>query len=494
MELYPHQKKMVEDARKALKEKRRIVLTGPPGIGKTKIAKHIFFEKLNNHPGRILFCVHRRGLVDNASDSFNELPVLEHGTIMSGKETSFHYWLQVASIDTLLAWWIKPSEKTYRGYSFDLIVFDECHSHCQKLRKFLEYHDQFRKAEGKPEAYVLGLSATPQGSGVGDVFRKIVSGPRIDWLTDNGYLKRFEYYGGRQADLKVLKKSGREFTKTSVIKSTTGLQGEFIRDWKKLGQGRPTVGFFPSRAQAKEAQQMLMKEGVAADYIDGNTPDDERKLAFRFLETGDTEYLANVAVVERGSDIPCVSCVQLCLPVGSIVRYRQMIGRGSRPHHTWSDCIVLDHGGNVHRHGFFTDEVKWDLETSVWESFEHKEKAEYECPECSRIYRGGKCSCGYEPPVKELKAKGLEFDGSQLKKITSRNLKPISNNDIMVRALYIAANKRLRARQAVGIAFGIAKSYNVQFQVPKEIRIAGNLHRVPFGNELVSEVFPWMLK
>jgi superfamily II DNA or RNA helicase len=84
---------MRDDTRAALAKHRRAILCAPPGTGKTRLAKWIMGayanrEKREGESGNAIFAVHRRGLVDNASSSFNEDPVLPHGLIMAGNDTS----------------------------------------------------------------------------------------------------------------------------------------------------------------------------------------------------------------------------------------------------------------------------------------------------------------------------------------------------------------------------------------------------------------------
>lgn len=501
--LYPHQEDLRDRTRAALAKHGRVILCAQTGMGKTRTAKWILGASANRDPlpnqtGRSLFTVHRRGLVDNAADSFNEDPAVPHGIIMSGRDTAYGKRIQIASIDTLLSWFVEggtyPSDVT-----FDLIVWDEAHSHHPKFAKFLKYHDARREALGQHPAYVIGLTATPQAQGLADVYQEIVLGPSTQWLIDNKFLSPFRYFRATQGKLGLLVKRGAEFTSESEAAAMDGLAGDLVRDWKRFAEGRPTVGFFPRRSHARDAQAQLEAAGLKVGYVDGETPDDDRRKAFRALNEHWIDYLVNVQLVERGTDIPRIGCVQLCVAIGSVVRYRQIVGRGSRVHPEKTDCLVLDHGGNVLRHGFFEDDPKWSLDVTTKEPGEHKTRPTIECPKCQAIYRGGKCrSCGYEPSHSERRSQGLEFNGAELKEVTreEKQVKVRSAEQLMVSALYICGKSGRTWRQACGIFRSLSQKQGTSDRVPASVTVGGHRYRIPrYGsddsNRRVAQLFPF---
>ena len=52
-----------------------------------------------------------------------------------------------------------------------------------------------------------------------------------------------------------------------------------------------------------------------------------------------------------GFDAPNIDCVAMVRPTLSPGLYYQMVGRGFRLHPGKENCLVLDFGGNVLRHG-----------------------------------------------------------------------------------------------------------------------------------------------
>jgi superfamily II DNA or RNA helicase len=490
-DLRDYQIDLVQDLRVAIAKHGAVIACMPPGGGKTRVAKHILGCYLNrpkrdDESGRAAFMVHRRGLVENASNSFNEHPVLPHGLIMAGCDTSPMDSIQVASIDTKNSWYVDGNVYA-TDFTYDFMVWDEIHSHISKFRTFLQAHNAKREALGLRPPFILGLSATPQHEELHKVFKKIVNGPSPSWLIENGFLSPFRYFQATQGKLGLLKKSGDEYTEKSVAKAMEGLAGDLVRDWKKLADGRATVGFFPRRSHAYEAMELLRANGVNAHYVDGETSDEDRQSLFKKLNNGEIQYLCNVGVIERGTDIPRVGCVQLCTAIGSVVRYRQMVGRGSRVHPEVANCIVLDHADNIRRHGFFEDDIAWTLEWGERPAKTHESRATVECPSCGAIYRGGKCiACGYEPSQRERKSQGLEFVGGELQEIEKKekSTKKKTCEEIMIDALYRAGKSGGSWKQAWYFAKKEAERQGTRFRVPASVEVNGARYKmIPYGND-----------
>ena len=69
------------------------------------------------------------------------------------------------------------------------------------------------------------------------------------------------------------------------------------------------------------------------------------------FKDGELKYLANVNVFTTGFDAPNVDCVVLLRSTLSPGLYYQMVGRGFRLFPGKRDCLVLDFGRNILRHG-----------------------------------------------------------------------------------------------------------------------------------------------
>ena len=140
----------------------------------------------------------------------------------------------------------------------------------------------------------------------------------------------------------------------------------------------------------------------------GETPSGERDLLLRRFKReqvdgnlfGDPlppiKFLVNVNVLTTGFDAPNVDCVVLLRPTASPGLFYQMTGRGFRLHESKKDCLVLDYGNNILRHGpVDTIHVKEKNGKSGGDA------PAKECPKCHNIVHAAVavCSeCGHEFP------------------------------------------------------------------------------------------------
>ena len=60
---------------------------------------------------------------------------------------------------------------------------------------------------------------------------------------------------------------------------------------------------------------------------------------------------SNVAVLTEGWDAPRTDCIALLRPTKSLGLYVQICGRGMRSWGDMKDCLLLDYGENMNRHG-----------------------------------------------------------------------------------------------------------------------------------------------
>ena len=144
------------------------------------------------------------------------------------------------------------------------------------------------------------------------------------------------------------------------------------------------------------------RHNVECGFVCAETPPFERDETLRRFRVGDLKYLCNVNVLTTGFDAPNIDCVALLRPTLSPGLFYQMCGRGFRLHPGKADCLVLDFGGNVLRHGP-VDQIRITNPNSNGNG----DAPAKECPECHAVIAAGYAmcpECGHEfPPPQRQK-------------------------------------------------------------------------------------------
>jgi len=414
--LRPYQEATIASLRAAIRAgKRRIMTTIPTGGGKTITSAALIRSALQRGT-RCMFVAHRKELIDQTVRTFLRLGVTNIGVIRAGdKRRNPSAPLQIASIQTL-------ARRTQDG-EFGVIVIDEAHRAIAKsyVTHIFERH---------PRAIIIGLSATPirsDGRPLGSHFDELVIGARYSELIEAGAIVAPRVYSTPiLPDLSEVRTSGGDYNLEDLEAAVNkgALIGNLLHEWQKHPRQR-TVVFAVSVRHSLAIVDMFRSAGVAAEHLDGTTPEPEREAILARLESGDTQVVSNVGVLCEGWDMPSCKTLILACPTKSLSKYMQMAGRILRP---WEGVtpIVLDHGGNVDRHGLPHIDREWSLDVKPKRTREAPTKV---CKGCYAYVPAGTKKCPYcdhvfeeqpelpiEPPKKEeipidLALRTLETDG-----------------------------------------------------------------------------------
>src|SRR5262249_52052456 len=263
-----------------------------------------------------------------------------------------------------------------------------------------------------PDAILLGLTATPcrgDGRGLGNIFEAMIAGPQTAELIKLGSLVPAKVFAPVYRDIaKGVGTNQGDYIVSALSKrmNTDELVGDIVSEWLAHGENRPSVAFSVDVDHAVHIRDRFRQGGIAAEYICGSTPLQEREQILVALASGEIKVVANCMVLTEGWDCPPVSCVILARPTRQLGLYRQMAGRGLRPHEDKTDCVFLDHAGAVFKHGLPSDDVAWTLhvdQRAANVTAASRKKGETpeiaKCPECDAIICGPPpCwSCGWIP-------------------------------------------------------------------------------------------------
>src|SRR5439155_16768034 len=175
-----------------------------------------------------------------------------------------------------------------------------------------------------------------------------------------------------------------------MVMNRAPLLADVVQTWLAHAADRRTVVFATSIAHAVALAEAFRRVGVAAEHVDAGTPTEARKATFARFAAGETQVLTNCFLAAYGFDMPVLSCIVLARPTRSLMLYLQMLGRGLRIAPDKRDCLVLDHAGCVHRHGFAADPRAWTLTgryaLEPAPTRARPERTAKECPECNAVW------------------------------------------------------------------------------------------------------------
>lgn len=350
MNLRPYQQQAITDLRLAYRGGARApLLVAATGAGKTIILAAIT-QAVAARGRRVLILVHRRELIRQASAKLNQAGV-NHGIIAAGFDPSDHP-VQVASVQTLA----RRLER--QRWQPDLIVIDEAHHAIAGTWANVINH--------WPDSLLLGVTATPvrqDGRGLGAMFDRLVLGPSTAELVATGYLTPVKIYAPPQvADLTGIRTRAGDYANDQAAAAMTRptVTGDAITHYQRIAAGQPAIAFCCNVNHATTVSDAFNAAGISAATLLGNSTDRDALVA-RFA-AGELQVLVTVDVVSEGFDCPGAAVAILLRPTQSEGLFLQQVGRVLRPAPGKAAAIILDHIGNVHRHGFPDDHRDWSLD------------------------------------------------------------------------------------------------------------------------------------
>jgi ATP-dependent helicase IRC3 len=216
---------------------------------------------------------------------------------------------------------------------------------------------------------LLGVTATPDrgdGKGLDDLFDEVTFSYDLLWGIRAGYLA--DLRGKRVVvdtlDMGAVKVRRGDFDQGQAGRAMEDAEVDrfVVAAWLEHALGRRTLVFTPTVEVARLVAEAFQHVGVAAAYVHGGTPMDERRQLLQAYSRGDLTVLANCAVLTEGYDEPRTDCIVVARPTKSRALYAQMVGRGTRRHPEKADCLVLDVVGASALHTLVTVPSLFGLE------------------------------------------------------------------------------------------------------------------------------------
>ena len=426
--LRPYQQAGVDELRACFKAgKRAPLFVLPTGGGKT-ITYAAIAEGAAAKGNRILILEHRKELIRQASLAVGGLGVRHQVVAPPGKvadirrthvarlgwpmiDNSSH--VAVASVQTLARRmdWLQQFDP-------DVIVIDEAHHAVAGTWK--------RVIEALPRARLLGVTATPcrtDGQGLGDVFDTLVLGPTMLELIELGNLVRPRVFAPPMAvDLANAAHKGGDFDPAAAAEllDKPSVTGDAVDHYRKLAPGKPAIVFCSSVKHAEHVAADFRAAGFRFEVVTGDMDDDLRDE--RIMGLGDRRLhgICSVDVLSEGTDVPAAEVAILLRPTESESLYLQQVGRVLRPAEGKEFGLVLDHVGNVARHGLPHSDREWTLEGRKRgkRSTESEQTIRVQqCPKCYLAHEPAACcpGCGH---VYEVQSRQIQQRDGELQEIT----------------------------------------------------------------------------
>jgi DNA repair protein RadD len=374
----------------------------PTGGGKTPIIGRICQDAVVRWGGRVLVLAHVKELLEQNAEKIrlfmNGLGVGIYSAGLKSRDTDTP--VVVAGIQSVF-------RRPYDLGRFDLILIDECHLIPKDGEGMYLTLLQAAKVIN-PQVRVIGLTATPfrlkDGPicGPDNILNHICYEVGVKELIRDGYLSPLiSRAGTSKADTSALHVRGGEFVADEVEALMDGdaLVQSACAEIVDLTRTRAATLLFCAGVQHARHVATVLRErhSIAVEVVTGDTPTPERDRIVAAFKAGELRYLANVNVLTTGFDAPQVDCVALLRPTLSAGLYYQMVGRGFRLASGKADCLVLDYGGNVVRHG----PVDQLAVTTDGRPKGEGEAPAKECPECHAVVAAAfaRCpQCGFEFP------------------------------------------------------------------------------------------------
>ena len=472
------------------------------GGGKTPILSKLIEDVLIKYPGSSICAIaHRQELVSQMSVTLarngivhrvigpNNVVKLCTRRHMEKLGRSFYdpsSRVAVAGVDTL----VRRTEQLESWLpTVKLWVIDEAH-HTTKGNKWGTAVEMF------PNSLGLGVTATPEradGKGLGvhadGYFEVMHVGPPMRELINRGYLTPYRIYAPPSTlnldNVRVSKATGdfnpndinKAVNESSLVSHDKAIVGDVVAHYKRLAMGKLCVVFATDIKTSLEIAEDFNRNGIPAAALSSKSTDTERFEMLDKFERGELLVLVNVDLFGEGFDLPAIECVSMARPTNSYGLYVQVFGRALRLMEGKKEAIIIDHVGNVHRHGGPPDRPReWTLDRRERRS--SSEPAEVQVRtclnvECMSVYDRFRVECPYcgTPIPEPAERSSPEFVDGDLLELTPEAMEQlygaITQNTQSVEDYAISLEQR-RAPQ-IGIMRNV-KLHKVKLEEVEELK------------------------
>ena len=391
--LYPYQNEGVQLIRANFaKGHKRVLFCLPTGGGKTVVFSYLVWATLQKNPkARVLILTDREELLKQSGGTLSKFGLTWFPISAKEKLNPFAN-VYVGMVETFY----NRAKKYHHLLDMDLVIIDEAHR-----GNFKKLFPLF-----KERTYVIGPTATPisanQKDPLNKYYQSIVCTVTTQQLIDRCALVPAVTISAK-IDTSGLKEERGEYTDESQIQvlGKREVYDGVVSKYKQYGDGKKAIIYNINVEHSLEVTSRFLEEGIEAEHVDGETPDDVRIAIFARYKSGQTKVLCNVGVATTGFDDPSTEVIIINRATTSLTLWLQMCGRGGRlcPEIGKTHFTLIDMANNWKYLGLWADDRDW--EAIFYEASAKKKKAKKgvapvkSCPSCDAIIGISASTCEY---------------------------------------------------------------------------------------------------
>lgn len=228
-------------------------------------------------------------------------------------------------------------------------IIDECHCISSESAQMVSKNS-------KNAYYRFGFSATPWRTDGTDILIHAVTGPKIvdiqaSTLIAEGYLvpPRVHFYKVARDWREKVPNDFQKVYNQFIVENEARNQKIVNLTKHLVEKGERPVILVQREIHGKNLENELIKQGLLAKFIFGESSTTERIFTLDQFESGILDVLIGSTILNEGIDLPCITALINASGGKSSSAYYQKIGRAIRPYEDKTRAIVVD----------FVDSVKW---------------------------------------------------------------------------------------------------------------------------------------
>ncbi len=420
LELRPYQRAAIDGLYNYWADKKgdNPIIVAPTGSGKSLIIAHLIKDAMSYPGTRVLILTHVKELLEqNASELVALYPEADVGFYSASlKKKVLRKPITFAGIQSI-------HKKAYQMVPApDLVIVDEAHlipkNYGTRYNKFLSDLRICNRG-----VKVVGLTATPYRldsgylhEGDNAIFDGVAYDIPVADLMEQGFLAPvISKSGVKTIDLSNVGKRGGEYIESELAKAASDpeLVTETVAEIVRYGAERKAWLVFACGINHAELLRAEFEtHGIEADVVTGADGMSARAEKIERFRRGGSKCLINVNVLTTGFNVPHVDLVAIVRATESTGLYIQIVGRGTRIAPGKENCLVLDYGDNVMRHGFI-DQIKPKIKGRT----EDGEAPVKKCPECLTVNHAAVrvcVECGHEFPPPQFNHGTKAYSGAMI--------------------------------------------------------------------------------